>query len=530
MQNEKSKKETVTEGTVMEENATIEQLFDALTALRDLLNSPEHTIGPVLHGTDALGEEYAKRLLDIGCLKEVLDGWYIVRLSPEDCGPADWCRAYWNFIVAYLDDKFGDDWCLSPDCSLDFYSEKTLIPDQLIVRSRKAGGKSVRLPYDSSILDVKADIPKDVVKEPKYGVRLYPLHLALLMASKDYYKTHPVEARVCLALLPSTVLVSEAAIDMGYPKLAMRVASGLRAIDMDYMADAIKETLKAEGYETGEEPAFEEDVKVSLMGNQPVGNRIRLMWRMMRSGVVKCKHYLRYEPHLKSVDELMDDLGDAFVEDSGNTIILDQYERTTDMIRALSQPSDREKDNQETDRSVLAARGYRQAFDTVVQDIVDSMTGGDDIARLCARHLEDWNYMLFQPAVRAGVLTAREYAGYREDQFSTIPGCIHIPFRHEDIGEALFALSELLQREEDAFVRAVLGHFFLLYIQPFPNGNVETARFIMNSQLVASGYPWTTVYHELLTGYTEAMQTAVMEGDIMPFALMVVSMINTADL
>ena len=136
--------------------------------------------------------------------------------------------------------------------------------------------------------------------------------------------------------------------------------------------------------------------------------------------------------------------------------------------------------------------------------------------------------MLFQPGVRAGVLRAREYAGYRDDQVSSIPGCIHIPFHHDDIGEALYALSQMLQLEEDTIVRAVLGHFFLLYIQPFPNGNVETARFIMNSQLVASGYPWATVYHELLERYTEALQTAIMEEDILPFALLAITLINNA--
>ena len=200
MKREKAKKESATKETMADEASPVEQMYGAIMAVKDLLDSPEHTSGPVVHGTGDLGEENVKRLLAIGCLKEVLDGWYIIRFTPEDCGPADWCRAYWHFIVAYLNDKFGEDWCLSPDCSLDFYSESTLIPDQLVVRSGKAGGKIVRLPYDSSILEVKADVPEDVEKDPKYGVHLYPLHVALLAASKDYYKTHPVEARVCLRL------------------------------------------------------------------------------------------------------------------------------------------------------------------------------------------------------------------------------------------------------------------------------------------------------------------------------------------
>lgn len=528
MNKEKAKKESATKETMADEISPVEQMMGAIMAVKELFDSPEHTTGPVIHGTEDLGEENVKRLLAIGCLKEVLDGWYIIRVTPESCGPADWCRAYWHFVVAYLNDRFGDDWCLSPDCSLDFYSERTLIPDQLVVRSGKADGKIVRLPYDSSILEVKADCPEEVGRDSKYGVHLYPLHLALLMASKDYYTTHPIEARVCLAMLTNTAMVIDAALKMGYPKQALRVASGLRTIGRDEMADSIIGMLQEEGYGTEEEPVFDEDLKDVIAGNTPVANRIRLMWKVMRGVVVEAEDYLRYEPHLKSVEELMGDLADAFVEESASTIILDKYEMTKEMARALSGPSRLKDAPREKDEAVLAALGFRQAFDTVRQDIFDSLTGGDDISRLCARHLEDWNYMLFQPGVRAGVLTAREYAGYRDDPCSSIPGCIHIPFHHDDIGEALYALSQMLQLEEDTIVRAVLGHFFLLYIQPFPNGNVETARFIMNSQLVASGYPWATVYHELLERYTEALQTAVMEEDILPFALLVITLINNA--
>ena len=65
-----------------------------------------------------------------------------------------------------------------------------------------------------------AEVPEDVEKDPKYGVHLYPLHVALLAASKDYYKTHPIEARVCLAMLTNTVQVVDAALKMGYQKQA----------------------------------------------------------------------------------------------------------------------------------------------------------------------------------------------------------------------------------------------------------------------------------------------------------------------
>lgn len=41
-------------------------------------------------------------------------------------------------------------------------------------------------------------------------------------------------------------------------------------------------------------------------------------------------------------------------------------------------------------------------------------------------------------------------------------------------------LMELLESEDNVIVRAVLGHFFFVYIHPYMDGNGRTARFLMN--------------------------------------------------
>lgn len=48
------------------------------------------------------------------------------------------------------------------------------------------------------------------------------------------------------------------------------------------------------------------------------------------------------------------------------------------------------------------------------------------------------------------------------------------------VRDAMLVLTELLESEDNAIVRAVLGHFFFVYIHPYMDGNGRTARFLMN--------------------------------------------------
>ena len=79
------------------------------------------------------------------------------------------------------------------------------------------------------------------------------------------------------------------------------------------------------------------------------------------------------------------------------------------------------------------------------------------------------------------------------------------------------ALFELLSREEEPSVRAVLGHWLLGYIHPYPDGNGRVARFLMNVMLASGGYPWTVIRMEDRRAYLEALESASVESNIEPF-------------
>ena len=97
-------------------------------------------------------------------------------------------------------------------------------------------------------------------------------------------------------------------------------------------------------------------------------------------------------------------------------------------------------------------------------------------------------------------------------------GSRHVPPRAELIGEAMPALFDLIEREPSPGVRAVLGHWLIGYVHPFPDGNGRIARFLMNALLAGGGYPWTVIRVDDRAEYLAALEAASVESNIRPFA------------
>jgi len=129
---------------------------------------------------------------------------------------------------------------------------------------------------------------------------------------------------------------------------------------------------------------------------------------------------------------------------------------------------------------------------------------------------QDWHFQLFEPCIRAGIVKASDLVGYRRHQVY-ICNSMHTPLNPDAVLDAMSALSDLMMEEESALVRAILGHFFFVYIHPYMDGNGRTARFVMNSQLVTAGYPWVVVPVERREEYMSALEQASVEGNVEGF-------------
>ena len=164
----------------------------------------------------------------------------------------------------------------------------------------------------------------------------------------------------------------------------------------------------------------------------------------------------------------------------------------------------------------MAARGYYQAFQAVKQSI-KSILEGKNAGDMVDDDISTWYRELFAPSVTAGLLRASDLAGYRNGQVY-IKGSKHIPLNPIAVRDAMPTLFDLLKDEKEPAVRAVLGHFILVYIHPYMDGNGRIGRFLFNTMLASGGYSWTIIPVSKRDEYMSALEKASVGQDITDFS------------
>lgn len=96
----------------------------------------------------------------------------------------------------------------------------------------------------------------------------------------------------------------------------------------------------------------------------------------------------------------------------------------------------------------------------------------------------------------------------------------HIPPHPRDLQRHMEELIQWLNSEEALQLHpveyAALGHYKLVYVHPFVDGNGRTSRLLMNLVLMQARYPPITIRKEQRAEYYAALDTAN-EGDVRPF-------------
>ncbi|MBU4318009.1 MAG: hypothetical protein KKF30_12155 [Proteobacteria bacterium] len=134
-----------------------EKLADSLSQLEALQNR-----GVAAVRSDDLSRTHREPLVKNGFLQEVLRGWYVPVRPDEVAGESTaWYASFWGFCAAYLNARFGDNWCLSPEQSLSLHVGNRNVPRQLLVRAPIAGNNVTKLPFDTSLFDTRAAMPDD---------------------------------------------------------------------------------------------------------------------------------------------------------------------------------------------------------------------------------------------------------------------------------------------------------------------------------------------------------------------------------
>lgn len=491
-----------------------EKLAESLEALRTLQGQ-----GTVAIRSRDLSRTHRERLVKNGFLQEVMKGWYIPADPRGEAGDSTpWYASFWDFSAAYLKERFDTDWCLAPEQSLSLHAGNRTVPTMLHVRAPKGGNKLTQLLYGTSLMDARYPLPDEAQIVEIDGLRLYSVPAALITCTAAFFRQAPTDVRAAMATIKDASDVLALLLAGGHSTIAGRLAGAFRNAGQTRIADDILKTMTTAGYTTRETDPFEDatDAAVIQRDASPYVNRICLMWERMRLAVMEAFPNAPGLPidkaaYLKAVEE-------AYVSDAYHSLSIEGYRVSAALIEKVRQGNWNPDDNQDDleQRNALAARGYFDAFQSV-KDSLNKVLSGENAGDVVDEAHGDWYRQLFGTSVAAGIVDAVDLAGYRNGPVY-IRRSMHVPPPRDAVRDCMPALFELLRGEDQACVRAVLGHFVFVYIHPYMDGNGRVGRFLMNVMLASGGYPWTIVPVDRRDDYMAALESASVDQNIVPFA------------
>ncbi len=494
---------------------------EKLAASLDILKERQAEYGNVLRSSE-LSRTHRDRLRKNGFLSDVIQGWLIVtRPQDKPHGSTFWYTSFWDFCRRYCHERFGSDWCFSSEQSLLLHAESTRIPKQAIVWTPKGSGNNTKLPFDTSLYDLKKGLPTkdDIVS--KDGLFVLSVEASLINIPEAFYRAYPTEVQIVLSGLNNTSPLLAKLLDGGHVSAAGRIAGALRRMGRDNEADTIIKKMKAADYDVRERDPFADVVHVMPLeiGASPLAARINAAWDKYRDVII---NIFPAEPGLP-VDKVayLATVDDIYINDAYHSLSIEGYSVTEELIEQVRQGSFDPLGNAEHKKDVdaLAASGYWQAFQAV-RESIEKILSGEPAGKVARQDHDAWYEDLFRPSVTAGILKAGALAGYRNHPVY-LRGSRHAPPRVEAIADGMDAFFDRLECEESGAVRAILGHWLFGYVHPYPDGNGRMARFLMNAMLASGGYPWTIIDVDHRAVYMSALESASVEGDIIPFAQLI---------
>ncbi len=488
-----------------------EKLAQSLERLKKLQDE-----GKVGLRADELSRVHRERLIRAGFIKEVVKGWYII--SPQDEQPGDstsWYISFWGFVARYLKDRYGQHYCLSAEQSLLLHSKNTSVPGQLLVRSPFGNNRPTQLMFKTSLFMLKGSLPSDDEVDEWNGLRIFSLAASITDINPSFYLKRPTDIRAALMMISDSSEILEPLLIGGHTVLAGRLAGAFRNMGQDKIADEIVIAMRMADYDVREKDPFQAPPPVTFRERSPYVNRLRLMWHQMRPVVLK--HFPDIPGIPQDREAFLKQIEALYTTDAYHSLSIEKYTVTPELIeRVRSGKWDHQNNaNDQRARDAMAARGYWQAFNKVKASIIHVLDGGNP-GEVANQDHGGWYRELFAPGVQAGLLKPSDLAGYRNHQVY-IGQSKHTPVDKVGVRDSMPVLFELIQEEEHPAVRAVLGHFLLVYIHPYMDGNGRMGRFLMNLMLISGGYPWTVIPVEQRWEYMEALESASTLNDIEPF-------------
>jgi len=458
-------------------------------------------------------------LVKNGFLRPIIKGWYMSSRPDENPGDTtSWYAVVKDFIKEYCEDRFGDRWHASPEYSILLHVGNTISPNQVTIYSPKATNGVIELPAACSLLDYRKS---EELEESRIqiisGIRVMPLSLALIRVSEMFFKNFSRDAQIALHQLDPSELLSDL-LEGGHSAIAGRLAGALRAVGRDDFANELIATLRAAGYTVSETNPFLHVIPELKFerAQSPYVLRMRLMWKEMRGAVLATFPAEPGPP--KNTAKFMEDIEVIYGNDAYHSLSIEGYRVSDELILRVAN-GDWSPDAHATDseaKNAMAARGYWLTHNEV-KETIRKIFSGTNPGEAFRRDHPTWYRNMWEPSVRAGLLRPADLAGYRNTPVY-VKNAAHVPPSKDAVREMMPELCNLIESEQSAAVRAVLGHFIFVYIHPYMDGNGRLGRFLMNTMLASGGFSWTVINVERRREYMATLDAASSRGDIAPFA------------
>jgi hypothetical protein len=494
--------------------------------------TPQSKLADALQRTTAVARKHVVKstllqradrelLTERGYLKEISRGWYLLTQPADKAGETTaWYGSFWDFLSVYLEERFGTDYCLTADSSLDAHIGTNVIPHQVVVVTAHGGTMQLALPHNTSLV-VYQD-PKNLprVVEVVHGVRAMSLVLALCRVPPVFFEKDPLNAEIALRAVKSIDVLVRAILEIGSPALAARLAGAYEFLGDAERAGQITSALQAAGITVQPKNPFEESTAIFTGSTRlvsPYAGRVQALFSTLRQPVLEA--FKDLPPRLVAQPEsYLERLEAVYTHDAYNSLSIEGYQVTPELIEKIRSgawnPDGNSQDRQQAD--AMAAKGYQEAFGRVKQSVARVLRG-ESAGSVLRQDYQEWYRGLFSASVQAGLMEPYHLAGHRNSPVY-IKASRHVPPPAEAVHDALTALLDLLENEEAAIVRAVLGHWLFGFIHPYRDGNGRMARFLMNIMMASGGYPWTIVRMTRRKDYLDALEAASAEQKIQPFA------------
>jgi hypothetical protein len=436
-----------------------------------------------------------------------------------------WFGGFWAFLKHYLNDRFGESgYCISAESSLSLHAGDTTIPKQIVVLTKKESNKSIDLLHKTSLF-LRTDqkhFPKEV--EAYNGVPVMSIISSLCKLTPSYFQKQPRNVEVILKLNSLSIAeISRTLLRMEAIAPAERLVGAFLHLKEESKANQIQKDLEAAGYKLNPVNPFNA-YSPQLIGQKvtsPQAGRIKLKWNLMREVIAKI---VPDQPGIEGdQSKTIDIIWETYKQDAYHSLSIEGYHVTEELIEKIEkgQWDPENSDNDKKQKDALAAKGYFNSFQAVTKSI-EKILKQENPSLVLENDLQNWYRELFAPLLQANLLSAEKLAGYRNQQVY-ITGSRHVPPPKTAVLDCMDVLFELLKQENNAFVRAVLGHFIFVYIHPYMDGNGRIGRFIMNLMLVSGGFNWTVIRVGRRAEYMASLEKASIEEDITLFAEFILS-------